>query len=120
MAKKLKNPIAHQFGTIENLDTLDIRSEDYEGLVQAIFGLGDFYSAVGSTAISYWQNKLYVQANKILLDYVDLEPDTVYKVGKLGFMFIGNDKIIRTVLDQQDLLDFAEIYPPKKAKSKKR
>lgn len=118
MAKKLKNPIAHQFGTIENLDTLDIRSEDYEGLVQAIFGLGDFYSAVGSTAINYWQNKLYVQANKILLDYVDLEPDTVYKVGKLGFMFIGNDKVIRTVLDQEALLDFAEIYPPKKSKKR--
>lgn len=47
MAKKFKNPIVHQFGTIEYLDNLDIRSEDYEGLVTAIFGLGDFYSAVG-------------------------------------------------------------------------
>ena len=118
MAKKLKTPIAHQFGTIENLDTLNIRSEDYEGLVQAIFGLGDFYSAVGSTAISYWQNKLYVQANKILLDYVDLEPDTVYKVDKLGFMFIGTDNVIRTVLDQKELIDFAEVYPPKKSKKR--
>lgn len=109
MAKKLKSPIAHQFGTIENIDSINIRSEDYEGLVKAIFGLGDFYSAVGSTAIPYWENKLYVQANKTLLDYVELEPDTVYKVDKLGFMFVGTDNVIRTVLDQQELIEFANI-----------
>lgn len=118
MAKKFKNPIVHQFGTIEYLDNLDIRSEDYEGLVTAIFGLGDFYSAVGSTAISYWQNKIYKDVNKLLFDYLELDVDTVYKVDKLGYIFVGTDKVFRTVLDQEALLDFAEIYPPKKAKKR--
>ena len=118
MAKKLKNPIAHQFGTIEYVDNLDIKSEDYEGLVTALFGLGDYYAAVGSTSISYWQNKLYKDVNKLLLDDLELEPNTVYKIAKLGYIFVGTDNVFRTVLDQQDLLDFADIYPPKKAKKR--
>lgn len=40
MAKKLETPIAHQFGTIEYLETLNIRSEDYEGLVQLQLVIG--------------------------------------------------------------------------------
>lgn len=119
MAKKLETPIAHQFGTIEYLETLNIRSEDYEGLVQAVFGLSDFYLSVGSTAISYWQNKLYIQASKLLLEYIDLETNTLYKVGKLGFMFIGTDNVIRTVLSQHELVEFANVYPPKKKSNKR-
>lgn len=56
----------------------------------------------------------YTDVNKLLFDYLELDVDTVYKVDKLGYIFVGTDKVFRTVLDQEALLEFAEIYPPKK------
>ena len=34
-------------------------------------------------------------------------------------MFIGTDNVIRTVLSQHELVEFADVYPPKKKSNKR-